>query len=67
MTTLADHYKDIINTIGKTAQWTPGNGLSFAVTIKDVKIAYGMKRYLVQPVNGIGETWVQTGVHFLKS
>ena len=24
--------------IGKTAQWTPGNGLAFAVVIKDIKV-----------------------------
>ena len=48
--------------IGKTAQWTPGNGLAFAVVIKDIKVSYGCKRYLVAPVQGSGETWVQSGI-----
>ncbi len=50
--------------IGKEVNWTPGNGLSFRVTIKDFKMVYGSKRYLVSPVNGMGETWVQSGIHF---
>ena len=48
--------------IGKRAYWTPGNGLSFAVVIKDMKTSYGCKRYLVAPVEGQGETWVQSGI-----
>ncbi len=50
--------------IGTTAKYTPGNGLAFSVLIKDIKMAYGCKRYLIAPVDGSGETWVQTGVFF---
>jgi hypothetical protein len=34
------------------------NGLSFIVTIKDVKNAYGNLRYLVTPKAGYGQTWI---------
>ena len=34
------------------------NGLSFIVTIKDAKNAYGNLRYLVTPKAGYGQTWI---------
>ena len=51
--------------IGSEALWNAGNGLTFKVIVKDFKQAYGSKRYLVTPVNGQGETWVQSGLSFL--
>lgn len=51
--------------IGKEATWNAGNGLRFQVIVKDYKQAYGCKRYLVVPVNGQGETWVQSGLTFI--
>lgn len=51
--------------IGTEANWSAGNGLSFRVVVKDYKQAYGSQRYLVSPVNGQGETWVQSGLSFI--
>lgn len=33
--------------------------LTFEVEIKEVKTAYGRNRYLVVPVSGTGEVWVE--------
>ena len=44
--------------IGKTARITFG-ALTFEVTVKAHKVAYGTDRWLVTPVTGSGETWVQ--------
>jgi hypothetical protein len=51
--------------INKPAIWNAGNGLSFRVSIKDIKRSYGCTRYLVAPIDGSGETWVQTGISFV--
>jgi hypothetical protein len=34
--------------------------LSFDVRIQDVKSSYGVKRYLVTPVRGSGEAWINS-------
>lgn len=34
--------------------------LTFEVIIKDYKFSYGRHRFLVSPVSGEGEQWVQT-------
>lgn len=34
-------------------------GLRVAVVVMDVKMAYGKARYLVSPVTGTGEIWVE--------
>jgi hypothetical protein len=49
--------KELSKAIDTTALLTEG-GLSFPVLIKDAKIAYGTARYLVSPVGGKGEVWV---------
>src|SRR5215831_10174840 len=43
--------------IGKTAYVTY-NGLTFEVSVKDAKVAYGQARFLVTPVNGRGSVWI---------
>jgi len=48
---------DSIKMVGKTGQ-VRENGLVFDVWIKDVKQAYGVLRYLVTPVRGHGQTWM---------
>ena len=48
---------DLIKMVGKTGQ-VRENGLVFDVQIKDVKQAYGVLRYLVTPVRGYGQTWM---------
>lgn len=35
-------------------------GLSVQVTIKDVKTSYGRDRFLITPVTGSGEVWVES-------
>ena len=44
--------------IGRVALITFG-ALTFEVTVKAHKVAYGTDRWLVTPVHGSGETWVQ--------
>ena len=44
--------------VGKTAS-IEVNGLKVQVNIKDVKNTYGRDRYLVSPVKGSGEVWVE--------
>jgi hypothetical protein len=49
--------KELSKAIDKTALLSEG-GLSFPVLIKDAKISYGQPRYLITPVGGSGEVWV---------
>jgi len=49
--------KELSKAIDTTALLSEG-GLSFPVLIKDAKIAYGQARYLVSPIGGRGEVWV---------
>ncbi len=35
------------------------DGLKFEVEVKDIKTSYGRMRYLVSPVSGTGERWVE--------
>jgi hypothetical protein len=35
--------------------------LAIAVRVLDVKSAYGCRRYLVTPLAGLGEEWVDAG------
>lgn len=35
-------------------------GLNVEVTVKDVKISYGKERFLITPVSGSGEVWVES-------
>lgn len=45
--------------VGKTGMIHTG-GLKVDVTVLDVKMSYGRERYLVTPVSGAGEVWVET-------
>jgi len=49
--------KELSKAIDTTALLTEG-GLSFPVLIKDAKISYGQARFLVSPIGGRGEVWV---------
>lgn len=52
--------KELIKNIGKTGTiHIARTELKVEVKITDVKQVYGNDRYLVTPVAGIGETWVQ--------
>ena len=44
--------------VGKKGRVFVG-GLSVEVTVKDVAIAWGHERYLVSPIAGAGEVWVE--------
>lgn len=35
-------------------------GLTIEVEIQDVKVSYGRNRYLVSPLSGAGEIWVES-------
>jgi hypothetical protein len=56
MTTIGlSHY------IGLVASWRTGS-LSVAVRIVDCKRSYGRVRYLITPVAGTGQQWIQDGL-----
>ncbi len=44
--------------IGKPAYYVAGD-LKFLVTVKDAKMGWGKPRFLIQPVAGHGEKWVE--------
>lgn len=35
-------------------------GLSVYVIVKDIKVSWGKERYLVSPLYGVGEVWVES-------
>jgi hypothetical protein len=49
--------KELSKAIDTTALLSEGT-LSFPVLIKDAKMAYGQARYLITPIGGKGEVWV---------
>jgi len=49
--------KEMSNIIGKTGMFHE-NGLKFRVKINDVRTSYGRIHYLISPVCGDGEKWV---------
>jgi hypothetical protein len=49
--------KELSKAIDTTAFLSEGV-LSFPVLIKDAKMAYGQARYLITPIGGKGEVWV---------
>ena len=46
--------------IGEEVGFLSKNGISFKVTIKDVKQVYGKTRYLIEPVSGSGSVWCES-------
>lgn len=44
--------------VGKKG-WIELGGLEVGVEVKDVKNTYGRDRYLVSPISGQGEVWVE--------
>jgi hypothetical protein len=48
----------ILQSVGKRGVIVAG-GLTINVTVLDYKTAYGKERWLVAPVSGAGEVWVQ--------
>ena len=56
---IPDYMKDkILQSVGKRGIIVAG-GLTINVTVLDYKTAYGKERWLVAPVSGAGEAWVQ--------
>lgn len=49
--------KEMIGLIGTTVM-VKVDGFTVPMTISDAKTAYGNKRFLVSPVGGSGESWV---------
>jgi hypothetical protein len=54
-------YKNKARAIGKraTIQTTLPDGLTIEVDVLDYKFSYGNDRWLVRPVAGTGQAWVQ--------
>lgn len=46
--------------VGKTAWMRPVPKLLFAVKILDARTRFGHTDYLVSPISGSGETWVES-------
>jgi hypothetical protein len=51
--------KEIDAFVGKKGSIVVIGGLMVDVLIKDVKQSYGKNRFLVSPIKGSGETWVE--------
>lgn len=49
---------EYLKNIGRTGE-VVANGLIVYVTILDVKQSYGRVRYMVEPVSGRGNVWVE--------
>ncbi len=49
-------YAKYINT---KVEFKLSTGINFRVVIKDVKNSYGKVRFLISPVAGSGETWIE--------
>lgn len=57
--TAAVSLTEMVGIIGTTALVrVEGTTFSVPMTISDVKVSYGNKRYLVSPVGGTGQAWV---------
>jgi hypothetical protein len=54
--------KELLEKIGKEAKCKLG-GLLVTVIVLDVKVSYGKTRYLITPIAGSGEIWVE-GLNF---
>ena len=52
-------YKDNAKTIGKKATIGVMKGLKINVKILDYKLSYGHDRWLVEPISGEGQVWVE--------
>lgn len=52
--------RDLTEYKGKKAQYNPVNNLVFTVKIVDSKFAYGHTRFLIEPVSGTGQKWVDS-------
>lgn len=52
--------KELSELIGKSALLTTELSLTVPVTIADVRQAYGRTDFLIKPVNGSGERWVNS-------
>lgn len=50
--------KEFLDLIGKPAVISLG-GLEIYVRIQDVKTSYGHTRYLVSPIGGTGNIWIE--------
>ena len=49
---------DMQRAIGQQVNYE-SHGLMFRCTVKDVKVGWGKPRFLIAPVSGSGETWVE--------
>jgi hypothetical protein len=51
--------REMQGAIGQSVYFTSSEGFKFACWVKDVKIGYGQPRFLITPMAGSGEKWVQ--------
>lgn len=49
---------DMQSAIGKPVLFEAGS-LTFVCLVKDVKVSYGQPRFLIVPLGGTGERWVE--------
>ncbi len=51
--------KDLVSHIGKKYNFNlPNTAVYFEVQVIDARISFGTLQYLITPVSGKGETWV---------
>ena len=50
---------DLSKKIGMQAMWNTKSGLRFEIVIKDVRERFGLIDYLIEPIAGDGQKWVE--------
>lgn len=58
--------REMQEALNRTADYTL-NGLTVRVSINDVKCSFGQVRYLIKPIMGSGEVWVNQDSVTLRS
>ena len=51
---------EMAQAIGKPVLYE-SHGLQFVCVVVDIKVSYGQPRFLITPMKGKGETWVEIG------
>lgn len=51
--------REMQDAIGQMVMFVATDSLKFACRVADVKMGYGKPRFLIVPLSGIGEQWVE--------
>lgn len=51
--------KEGMELIGRKGLLRESRGMAYEVKVTDVKVGYGRTRLLVEPIQGVGEAWIE--------